>query len=168
VVPGIPAHPAEFVPALKLLPPENKVHQSGRIRHYFHLPLIPNTDLAGTKRGFHKSLRIHRLRSEALPLDCQAALAFLLGRLAQQRPGAQYPIFDHAQVKMRSAGFVMMNYKPGIHKMRRKPKNYFLNPQEFAGSLPLLVKYDSIFADTPWISKLNPTEIAESFASRKR
>lgn len=49
--------------------------------------------------------------TEMLPFDGQPLFSIPTGRFFQERPGAQDPVINNSQVKMRPAGFMLMDYE---------------------------------------------------------
>jgi hypothetical protein len=53
---------------------------------------------------------------ERLSLDGQPLFSVAAGRLFQEGPGAQCSVINNSQVKVRPAGFMLMNYESRISR----------------------------------------------------
>jgi hypothetical protein len=108
-IPGIPTHFAHLIGSQDF--PASKCQHYIRRRYYLDLNLafIPGVDASMSERFFFKMFAGDGLHLKTFSFDGQPPLSIATRRFFQERPGPQYPVMNNSQVKVRPAGFVLMD-----------------------------------------------------------
>jgi len=73
------------------------------------MTFIPGVNASMSERFFFKMLAGDGFHLKIFSFDSQPLLSVATRRLFQERPGPQYPVMNNSQVKVRPAGFMLMD-----------------------------------------------------------